>query len=117
MNTIPPTTGRSQYVPMHGFKNCTGDDLYQSGYRTYVADSSRLFVRKPDGSHYLVNPLQQTCTCPARKTCKHLAGLIELVFLSVGDLEYRGNKAEARRLLEFWFQYTVALYKQREEVS
>ena len=27
---------------------------------------------KPDGTEYVVDPIQNTCTCPSGRVCKHL---------------------------------------------
>lgn len=87
------------------------DALYLSGYRAYCADGS-LFVRKPDGTRYLVNPAEDTCTCRAGqlgRLCKHRRSIVSLVFLSMSELAYRGKTDAYTALCDYWYGYCVSL--------
>lgn len=90
--------------------------LYDQGYRTYVRDGSSLYIRKPDGTKYVLSPYNQTCSCPAGARglrCKHLKGLLDLVWGSIAELESCGRPTPARNLINFWFDYTDWDYQQR----
>lgn len=88
------------------------DALWLSGYRCYVADGS-LIVRRPDGVRYIICPRTQTCSCPATKRCKHLAGLVSLVFLSMSELAHRDKFDSYDTLCNFWFSYCCDLGRTR----
>ena len=83
--------------------------LFQQGYRTFPRCGCTLFVRKPDGEKYVYNPYTRQCSCPAGArglTCKHSREIVDLVFGSMDALEAVYKFREAKRLSEFWFDYT-----------
>jgi len=85
--------------------------LWKDGYRVYVKSRTELFVRKPNGEKYVVNPFAQTCSCPAGArgiACKHKEewNLYNLVFLSVDRLCDLGRTQEGKALYNFWYGYT-----------
>src|SRR5689334_3572706 len=104
-NVIPQSVEvTQQYQPLQ-LRDTDGDNLWIAGYRCYVRDECSFYVRKPDGTKYIVNPYQQTCTCRASCRCKHLEGLCDLVFLSAASLEWAGKYEEAGRLYDVWSDF------------
>jgi hypothetical protein len=103
---------KSQYVPLHGFRDTLGDCLFRLGYAAWVKDACSLYVRNSDGRKYVVNPYESTCTCMAAQfgtPCKHKSPevLRDLVFLSAAALEYAGKIEAANDLYEWWYEWTV----------
>jgi hypothetical protein len=95
-----------QETAWHSRLDPVNDALWIAGYRAYVR-CNVLYVRKPDGTKYIVSPYQQTCSCPASVRCKHLRGLTSLVFLSMGALSASGKWAAYEALCEYWHKYCV----------
>ncbi len=108
--TIYPTQTQPVKPPFQPeqLRDTIGDNLFAQGYRIYVRDACTLWIRRPNGTRYLVSPYEKTCTCRAGQmghACKHIKGLTDLVFLSAADLGYRGKYEEACALYDFWTDY------------
>ena len=96
-------------------RHTVGDDMFAAGYRVSVRTDCTLWVRKPDGTRYIVNVYHATCTCPAGSRniyCKHQKAILDLVFLSATLLDATGKGDQAKRLWEFWSDYTEYLNAQ-----
>ena len=77
--------------------------LFDEGYRVRAVTSRTVgtfLVTNPQGHTYIVRPLQNRCTCPARVRCKHLKflfGLLRDCWCEVNDDP--AHEAEMYRLV------------------
>jgi hypothetical protein len=79
--------------------------LFQRGYRCRATPYLHKFaVTKPDGTTYYTDPIDDTCTCPARVRCKHLIGLENLIRDSA---IYAGDLGRSKADLTDWEAYDL----------
>ena len=100
-------------------RHTVGDELFAQGYCMFVRNDCTLWVRKPNGERYIVNPYEATCTCPAGSrnvVCKHQKALLDLVWLSATLLDATGKGDQAKRLWEFWTSYCEYLNAQSKGI-
>jgi hypothetical protein len=90
-------------------------DLHKLGYRCLIADGSLIVQKpKPDRTRYMVCAYKKTCTCYAGrrgKLCRHIKGLLPLVFDSMETLSRLGKYGDVEALVEYWFNYACSVRK------